>query len=723
MKQTLFCLIFSIILLHPDHTFGKAMIMSNGVSVPGDFPLVNIFINDQPCEDHIFIDNRGGRGTPYNIIFDNSGNPVWYTRTESNDERRDFKKQPNGWITMMVRRGYGADTPGFAAFDENFNYVKSFRAANGCETDEHELLVRGDGSYFLIGLRDTTVDMSQYITGGNKRAVIKETSLQAFSADDRLLWEWPALKHFNILDATIDKEELRNAQFRFPHMNSIDIDTDGHVVLSSRVISEVTKINMETREIIWRLGGENNQFIFVNDPMNGFQGQHSVRVTGENRYLLFDNGYQRSPNVSRAVEYELDTEAMTATLIWAYQDGIYAYYMGNVQRLPNGNTLINWAIGSQPKLTEVRPDGNVAFEMNFKNNYECYRVHRCPWQGVVDAPYLIGESNTEATTLVFNKFGDADVAWYNIYADQTSGPTTLIDTSQTSMKSVQNLNQGYYYFRVTAVNSSGGESAFSNEVGIMVQSFPAGANMVANGDFSANTDSWSLGVDVSANAVTQISGDGELHFQIAGGGSEYWHIQFQQGNFPLIEGETYTFEFDARADAPRLADIKIEEADDPWTNYGRINLSYLTPVMQHFSCTFTMQDPTDDQARIVFNIGNDDADVFIDNVSLIRAPATHVDKIACPSDFKLQQNYPNPFNPSTTIRYSIPASGRVSIAVYNVIGQRVKQLVDMDQSAGEQSINLDGSDLNSGIYFFRMEFRSTTTREAICEVRKLMLIK
>ncbi len=112
---------------------GQAMIMDNGVSVPSDFPHIKITVNSNPDTDYIFIDNRGGGGKPYNVIFNNSGAPIWYSRMP--DERCDFKVQPNGWVTMMIRDGYGGSGWGFIALDKNYEYVKTFRATNGYSTE------------------------------------------------------------------------------------------------------------------------------------------------------------------------------------------------------------------------------------------------------------------------------------------------------------------------------------------------------------------------------------------------------------------------------------------------------------------------------------------------------------------------------------------------------------------------------------------------------------
>jgi hypothetical protein len=86
-------------------------------------------------------------------------------------------------------------------------------------------------------------------------------------------------------------------------------------------------------------------------------------------------------------------------------------------------------------------------------------------------------------------------------------------------------------------------------------------------------------------------------------------------------------------------------------------------------------------------------------------------------EYQLAQNYPNPFNPTTVISYAIPYDGNVTLKVYDALGREINTLVNGFQQAGIHSINFDASDLQSGIYFYKME-----TGDGFASVKKMVLL-
>ena len=90
---------------------------------------------------------------------------------------------------------------------------------------------------------------------------------------------------------------------------------------------------------------------------------------------------------------------------------------------------------------------------------------------------------------------------------------------------------------------------------------------------------------------------------------------------------------------------------------------------------------------------------------------------AVPHEYDLAQNFPNPFNPSTVIEFALPKDAHVRLEVYNIIGQKVMTLVDEVRPAGYHSVKLDGTNLASGMYLYRL----TTGQQTF--MKKLLLMK
>lgn len=169
------------------------------------------------------------------------------------------------------------------------------------------------------------------------------------------------------------------------HGNAIEPDFDGNLLISSRHLNEITKIDRSTGNIIWRFGlnAKNNDFTFSNDT-HGFAHQHDIRRLPNGHITLFDNGNCLSPQSSHALEYELDENNMIATLVWSYENtpSTYSFAMGNVQRHQDGGTLIGWGAASvNPNITELHDDDSIALQIGFSEPTTwSYRAFRFPWR-------------------------------------------------------------------------------------------------------------------------------------------------------------------------------------------------------------------------------------------------------------------------------------------------------------------------------------------------------
>ena len=102
--------------------------------------------------------------------------------------------------------------------------------------------------------------------------------------------------------------------------------------------------------------------------------------------------------------------------------------------------------------------------------------------------------------------------------------------------------------------------------------------------------------------------------------------------------------------------------------------------------------------------------------------------VEIPQTFAMMQNYPNPFNPTTTLRYALPKDARVTLTIYNVLGQRVATLRDEAENVGYYNVvwngrNDFGTQIASGVYFYRIEARPTDGSEPFSSIKKMLMLK
>ena len=249
-------------------------------------------------------------------------------------------------------------------------------------------------------------------------------------------------------------------------------------------------------------------------------------------------------------------------------------------------------------------------------------------------------------------------------------------------------------------------------------------NILLNGDFSDGTNHWTF----YAHSATSASGsvqNGEYTVSITDGGSNTYDVQVFQLNLLIEKGKAYDVSFDAYADVPRHIIPYVAMQLAPWTTYGGYKAVTLGTTKQTYTYSFTMNHPTDPNARLVFDCGNSTTDIYLDNV-VLKEGLTSVEEPSnankTPESFSLHQNYPNPFNSSTNIRYSLHKKSGVSLVVHNIQGKIIRNLQNDIIPNGIHSVIWDGRDdfdsqVSSGIYFITFKAGDFT------QIRKTLLVR
>ena len=298
------------------------------------------------------------------IMLDKDVNVVYYKPAKNFS---DYTLESNG---LMVY----ANHIKLFLMDSTFQLVDSFGLKNNIHFDSHDRLILPDGNMLLLGHEFVNMDISPYHKG-NKNIKYDTASIifpviQEQDNQHKVVFEWYGKEYFSLSDADslFVKHDI--------HSNAFAMDGDGNILLSSKNLNEITKINRQTGAIIWRFGGKRNEFKFVNCPVP-FYGQHDIKKMPNGHYTLFDNGDYPIPHHARAMEFELDETNKIATLLWSYETDMITEGRGSVQRLIDGNTLIGLGRrrGSDLCFEVVNPSGNLILQVS---GLFAYRVKNYP---------------------------------------------------------------------------------------------------------------------------------------------------------------------------------------------------------------------------------------------------------------------------------------------------------------------------------------------------------
>jgi Arylsulfotransferase (ASST) len=364
---------------------------------------------------HIFIAPKLGQGQHGPMIIDDLGRPIWFRKGKYalNFKVQQYQDEPV--LTWWEGKALPHPSVGeYLILDGSYGEITRVQAGNGYRGNQHDFLITPQGTALLTVYNPVRWDLSPLggpVVGSVMEGVVQEVDIET----GEVLFEWHSLEHVG------PEESYRKAYYSehldYFHLNSIDVDHDENLLVSARNTWAVYKIDRESGEIVWRLGGKKSDFEMGEGTQTAFQ--HDARRQGDGTLTIFDNG--AGPQVhpqSRGLVLELDEDDMTATLVREYTspDELVSTSQGNMQVLPNGNVFIGW--GSEPVISEFSHDGELLFNAHLPPDDDSYRAFRFPWKGQPsEAPAVaVDQGSDDEVALYASWNGATEVATWEVLA-------------------------------------------------------------------------------------------------------------------------------------------------------------------------------------------------------------------------------------------------------------------------------------------------------------------
>ncbi|HEY6012545.1 MAG TPA: arylsulfotransferase family protein, partial [Candidatus Limnocylindrales bacterium] len=332
----------------------------------------------------IFLTPGNGAGVDGPLIVDAGGEPVWVGPDSKQTVVGLGVVTVDGtpalcWWEGENNNGIGSGEYVFA--DATYRVTRRLRGASGAKVDLHELRLTANGTALLFVAEPLKTDRA---TGRALSPPVLDCVVQEIDlATGALRFEWHSADHVDPAESFAEPPTKADTVYDYVHANAIDVDADGHLLVSARNTSAIYKVDRASGEVIWRMGGKRSDFAIAADA--AFAWQHDVRRRPDGTLTVFDNAHgaadDTSGHPSRAIVLETDERAMTVRLVQEYPHPtpLIASSQGNVQLLPNGDLFVGW--GSTPWFTEFAPSGDTVFDATFPAAKQSYRALRFPWSG------------------------------------------------------------------------------------------------------------------------------------------------------------------------------------------------------------------------------------------------------------------------------------------------------------------------------------------------------
>ena len=408
--------------ISPDSPKGVRAFRSRPDLSPAAVEVTTTQAHQYTAPGHIFVALKEGAGQHGPMIVDDQGQLVWYSKYTS---ARDFKVQRYRgkpvltWWEGRVVAGHGVGE--HVIFDDSYREITRVGTGNGYRGGLHEFLITPEDTALLVAYAKRRWDLSPI--GGLKDGMVWEGIVQEVDIESgEVIFEWHSLEHVGVEESYIELSEDPDHPYDYFHINSIDVEPDGNLLLCARNTWGIYKVERKSGEVLWRLGGKKSEFQMAEGTHSAFQ--HDARRHSDGTITIFDNGaHPKVHDRSRGIVVELDEQKMSAKLVREYTSPQkrLSTSQGNMQLLPNSNVLIGW--GSGPYVSEFSDEGELLFDARFPPECESYRAFRFPWKGhPTDEPAVAVEQGPDHKVKLYASWnGATGVATWEVLAGPRPG--------------------------------------------------------------------------------------------------------------------------------------------------------------------------------------------------------------------------------------------------------------------------------------------------------------
>jgi hypothetical protein len=457
-------------------------------TLPGvQAPVMTVTVPDRdPAAGDIFTTNGPGPGRYGPLIYTPQGRLVWFHQLSGGVTAEDLSTQIyrgqrdlTFWQGKVLSLGYGDGED--VVVNSRYQTVATVKGANGLQADLHDFQLAAHNIAYITTYNPIDCDLAS--VQGPRAGVILDADVQEVDMSTGLVrWEWHALDHVAAANSEFAPDNKK--PYDWFHINSIDPEPNGDVLISARNTWAAYQLQAGTGTILWTLGGLHSSF--KKGPADT-AWQHDGRILANGEVTLFDDGSDPPEHSqSRALRISLDLKTHTATLVSSLTHPgppLLSASQGNMQTLANGNTVVGY--GGIPQVSEYSKSGALLFDAHLSYDMASYRDFRFPWSGRPQRPpaVIANLNNTDEETIVHVSWnGATGVAAWRVLAGkrpsslaaQSTTPAAGFETATILPKTYATSPTTLGYVAVQALDSAGHVLAISKTVPVKsyAASFP-----------------------------------------------------------------------------------------------------------------------------------------------------------------------------------------------------------------------------------------------------------